>query len=175
MKPEDIVYQVAGKFFDIFFISFPSYKLFPRFKEIFFRNNIYIFMGQLSFHNGSGKSNHAHDNPPILNKCIAAYKLWHDFIKHFPKTSRYTLGGKIDENFLKLLENIFRATYSDDKSLLLEEANIKLDIIKFYLRISWETKALDNKKYILLSEQLDEVGRMLGGWKKHSQKQTSAK
>lgn len=28
----------------------------------------------------------------------------------------------------------------------------------------WETKSLDNKKYIALSEKIDEIGRMLGGW-----------
>lgn len=30
--------------------------------------------------------------------------------------------------------------------------------------ILWETKSLDTKKYIALSEILDEVGKMLGGW-----------
>ena len=28
----------------------------------------------------------------------------------------------------------------------------------------WETKSLDNKKYIALSEKLDEIGRNLGSW-----------
>ena len=28
----------------------------------------------------------------------------------------------------------------------------------------WETKSMDNKKYIELSLKLDEVGRNLGGW-----------
>jgi len=37
-------------------------------------------------------------------------------------------------------------------------------LLKFFLRISWEIKAVDNKKYIALSERLDEIGKMLGGW-----------
>jgi len=37
-------------------------------------------------------------------------------------------------------------------------------LLKFFLRISWEIKAVDNKKYIALSERLDETGKMLGGW-----------
>jgi len=37
----------------------------------------------------------------------------------------------------------------------------------------WETKSLDNKKYIALSEELNEVGRMLGGWYGQLKKQTS--
>jgi hypothetical protein len=27
-----------------------------------------------------------------------------------------------------------------------------------------EVKTIDNKKYILLEEMVDEIGRMLGGW-----------
>ena len=30
--------------------------------------------------------------------------------------------------------------------------------------ILWETKSLDNSKYIQLSENVSEIGRMLGGW-----------
>jgi hypothetical protein len=34
------------------------------------------------------------------------------------------------------------------------------------LRISWEIKAIDNKKYLVISEHVQELGRMVGGWKK---------
>jgi hypothetical protein len=39
--------------------------------------------------------------------------------------------------------------------------------------ILWETKSLDTKKYIALSEKMDEVGRMLGGWSGQLKKQNS--
>ncbi len=29
-------------------------------------------------------------------------------------------------------------------------------------------KAIDNKKYVVLENTVDEIGRMLGGWIKHS-------
>jgi hypothetical protein len=41
---------------------------------------------------------------------------------------------------------------------------VRLDIAKFFLQILWDVGALDNQKYILLSEKLDEVGKQLGGW-----------
>jgi hypothetical protein len=37
-------------------------------------------------------------------------------------------------------------------------------VLKIFLMILWETKSLDNKKYIALSEKLNEIGRNLGGW-----------
>ncbi len=39
-----------------------------------------------------------------------------------------------------------------------------VDMLKFFLQLGWEIKVLDNSKYVALSEPLDEVGRMLGGW-----------
>ena len=49
----------------------------------------------------------------------------------------------------------------------------KLDTLKIFIMILWETKSLDNKKYILLSTKLDDMGKMLGGWLGHIQKQNS--
>jgi len=84
----------------------------------------------------------------------------------FPKSSRYTLGIKIDSLFLKVIELIIKASYSDklEKFISLKNASVKLDLLKFFLQITWEIKSLDNKKYILISEKMNEIGKMLGGW-----------
>jgi len=84
----------------------------------------------------------------------------------FPKSSRYTLGIKIDSLFLEVIELIIKASYSDklEKFISLKNASVKLDLLKFFLQITWEIKSLDNKKYILISEKMNEIGKMLGGW-----------
>lgn len=51
----------------------------------------------------------------------------------------------------------------------------KLDILKIFLMIIWETNSLDDKKYIALSLKIDEVGRMTGGWHGQILKQNSPK
>lgn len=103
---------------------------------------------------------------PILHKLIDVYKLWQEFLQNFPKSSKYTLGEKIDRLFIEVLEFIFATTYlqANKKLECANRASIKLDSLKFFLRVAWEIKSLDNKKYILVSEKLDEVGKMLGGW-----------
>jgi len=92
--------------------------------------------------------------------------LWHGFLPNFQKDSRYTIGAKIDSLFLETIELMIRASCSDkaEKLISLKGASVKLDLLKFFLQIAWEIKSLDNKKYVLLSERLDEIGRMLGGW-----------
>lgn len=108
---------------------------------------------------------------------MEVYKLWHEYRNNFPKKSRYTLGDKIDLLFLQTLELLFIASYqSKEKKLItLEMAVKKLDLLKFLLRVSWELKVLDNQKFIILSEKLQEIGRMLGGWRKGLENKTPAK
>jgi len=67
-----------------------------------------------------------------------------------------------------MIELVFTASRlpGERKLPVIFEASAKLDSLKFFLQIAWEIKALDNKKYIALSENLSEIGRMLGGWQK---------
>jgi len=109
---------------------------------------------------------------PIIQKLMAAYKLWHEIVPNFPKTSRYTLGAKVDTLFLDTIEHILAAIYApaQDKIRELGHSITTLDALKFFLQISWEIHSLDTKKYLALSEKLDEIGRMLGGWRKGLEK-----
>jgi hypothetical protein len=113
---------------------------------------------------------------PIIQKLVGTYKLWHEYCPHLAKTSRYTLGNKIDSLFIETVEAAHRAMFlpRERKLGMVEAMCAKLDMLKFFLQIAWEIKALDQNKYVVLSEHLQEVGRMAGGWLKNLQKETSA-
>lgn len=83
-----------------------------------------------------------------------------------PQGSRYTLGGKIDALCIETLESLLVASHlpKADKIAFVRTANQKLDLLKFFLQVAWEIKALDTKKYGSLSESIQEIGRMIGGW-----------
>ena len=49
----------------------------------------------------------------------------------------------------------------------------KIDTTKLLLMVLWETKSLDDKKYIAISLQLEEAGKMLGGWQRQISAQLS--
>ena len=84
-----------------------------------------------------------------------------------PRVGRYTTGARIENHFLDLLELIYRAYYAnmENKSGVIVEAISKNDIIKYLLQIAWENKLMKDKQYLELSQKLQEVGRILGGWK----------
>ena len=48
-----------------------------------------------------------------------------------------------------------------------------LNLLKFFLQLGWEHKIIDHKSYGALILILDEIGRMLGGWKKNLGDKTS--
>jgi hypothetical protein len=97
--------------------------------------------------------------------------------KNFPKTERYGLGQKINQTFLEILEFTFTASYlpSDTKIIMLGKVISRLDILKFFTQLAWENKFIPTEKYTELSLKLEEIGRMLGGWKKGLESKTPAK
>ena len=84
----------------------------------------------------------------------------------FPKSKRYSLGQKVDELSLNIIELVITAGYlpREQKLPVLQKVSIKIDLLKILLRLAWETKCLDNNKYQQLVSQLLEIGKMLGGW-----------
>ena len=104
---------------------------------------------------------------PIIHKLNVAYVIWQQALTNFPRSARSTLGCKIDLFLLEMLELLFISASSckADKLPILEKANTKLDLAKFFLQTAWQSKAIDNKKFIKISAELEEVGKMLGGWK----------
>jgi len=103
---------------------------------------------------------------PIFKKIYAMYRNFYGFRNSIPKQDRYTLWQKCENILLDTLENILLDSQMSKKEKLpvLEKASLQLNLFRIFIRLAKEVKALDSKKYVLLQENADEVGRMLGGW-----------
>jgi hypothetical protein len=113
--------------------------------------------------------------PLVLVKTKETYRLWHNNLVNLKRLDRYTIGVKIDDIFIFLLELIFKACFAYDKFeklSLVSQAIGKCDLLKFLLQIAWEDKIIDHKNYGTFILNLDEIGRMLGGWKKRLNEKT---
>ena len=94
--------------------------------------------------------------------------IWINIVSHIPKSSRYTIGSRIENKFLDLIEASYSAYFAekDKKAEKICECIFTLDTLKYLLSIAWEAKTISNKQYEELALKLEEVGKMLGGWKK---------
>ena len=92
--------------------------------------------------------------------------LWHSFLPHLPRLTRYTLGVKIDNLFIELLEMTLTAKYAkrEEKMEFLNTTSHKLDNMKFFVTLLWEAKGINASNYGQLAQKLSSIGTMLGGW-----------
>lgn len=112
---------------------------------------------------------------PILERIKETYLLWHEYHSILPRNHRYSLRGRIDTLCIKIIEAVSAAAFlsKSDKLPYLRLAIRKLDTLKLFLLILFETKSLDTKKYIAITIKFDEIGKMLGGWQGQVKKQNS--
>ena len=111
----------------------------------------------------------------MLERLKAVYLLWYGYYQTLPKLHRHTLGQRIDTLFIEAIEAITVASFlsREEKHPWVRLAIRKIDTLKILLMVLWETKSIDNKKYIAISVKIDEIGRMLGGWNGQLKKQNS--
>ena len=99
--------------------------------------------------------------------------LLYSYTSLFPKKDRYALGQKSEVLTLDFLKLLFEANSikGQQRLILLKKLDVKLRIIKTMIRLCLDIKAFDQKKYIHCEESLQEIGKMLGGWIKSTQKE----
>jgi len=103
---------------------------------------------------------------PIFKKIYDLYKLFYGYRNAVCKQDRYTLWQRCEGLILDVLESILLASQQTKQEKLptLQEASLKLNLLRVFLRLCKDVKSIDNRKYAQLQEIVDEIGRMLGGW-----------
>ena len=103
---------------------------------------------------------------PIFKKSYELHKTFYLYRASVSKQDRYTIWQRGENLIIDILEGILLASQlpKEPKLPVLERVSAKLNLLRIFLRLAKDVKALDQKKYIALEEMVDEVGRMLGGW-----------
>jgi len=89
-------------------------------------------------------------------------------INRLPRTYKFTLGDRLQIQLLDLLEIYVEAFFSQKskKTILLNEANIKLEVLRHYFRLGFDMGLYTSNRYQYYAQKLQEIGRMTGGWLK---------
>ena len=103
---------------------------------------------------------------PIFSKSYDLYKALYGYRTAIPKQDRYALWQKCENLVLEIIENLLIASQltKEEKLPKLEKISLELNTLRIFIRLAKEIKAIDNKKYVTLQANLDEIGKMLGGW-----------
>ncbi len=86
--------------------------------------------------------------------------------QRFPKSYRMTLTARFVNLGLDLMEKVHALRYTRKRGRLFRQTDLALDRLRVLSRLMAELKVLSFKQYEQFSMNVDEAGRMLGGWKK---------
>lgn len=106
------------------------------------------------------------DELPVIRACHEFVVWLLPKIGKFPRDLRFTLGETIERQTLLVLELLIRARYRRDRNLILDDANIELEILRYLLRTAHDLKALPTKAYGDAAVRLIDIGQQIGGWRK---------
>jgi hypothetical protein len=104
----------------------------------------------------------------ILQKTYDMIMYGNQCLLQFPRAERYALAAEIKQSMYKILRLIIQANKQRNKRQLQIEIDTELDVLRTFIRLAADnqTKYLPLRKYEIWSKQLNEIGKMLGGWMK---------
>ncbi|MFA7308707.1 MAG: four helix bundle protein [Patescibacteria group bacterium] len=107
-----------------------------------------------------------HFDIPLFKKSYDLYKTLYGYRLAVPKLDRYGIWQKTENTLLEVIEHVLLASQKakQEKISHLEQASSSLNLLRVFIRLMKDTKALDMKKYLILEVAIEEIGRMLGGW-----------
>ena len=84
------------------------------------------------------------------------------------RSERFGIGDRIDALWLDLLNALRKAAYApiNQKLSALEDTIRTVDSVRFFIQIAWESELMAQSHFISLGKDIEEIGRMVGGWKK---------
>ncbi len=86
--------------------------------------------------------------------------------RRWPKSARFTLTRRLEDHVLEVLELLVEARYEPRRRPgLLRDANLRLERMRFLLRTALSSKVQTMQGFESAVRQLDEVGRMIYGWR----------
>lgn len=102
----------------------------------------------------------------ILMQSYELLKFMIGVLKHLPRDQKFLIGDRIQNLVEDIMELFIDAWYlpgSEKKSRLLQ-ANIKLEKLRYYVRLCYELGFYNSIKYEAIVKKIQEIGSMNGGW-----------
>ena len=109
---------------------------------------------------------------PVFVKSFDLLKWLLPATAKFPRQQRFVLARQIEDAAFGFHHAIHRARLAPEASLA--EADSQLAVLRSYLRLACELRFYTVKQYEHAARLVDELGRLIGGWKRQAATSTTA-
>jgi len=88
-------------------------------------------------------------------------------VQRFERVHKYSLGIQLENTVIEFMKKIVKANFvRENKKEFIEECLMEFEMVKILIRLAKDFKVLNLKQYEFASKNLNEIGRLLGGWYK---------
>ena len=106
--------------------------------------------------------------PTIFPKIYSLAQEVFETTMRLPKSQRFVIAQRLQNAVLDLLEAVTKAYTMRRKNEALQTAMAAVDRLRILLHLARDLNFVTVKACLRLHQQIDEIGRMLGGWIKHT-------
>ena len=108
---------------------------------------------------------------PIYRAMYAFVRSMFQVQQKLPQSLKFTLGQKVFDSSLRCLKGIVVANGSKNKTKILSELTLEIEVIWTYLRLLHDLRGISSGEFGVFSEQLSEIGKQLSAWTKWNREQ----
>lgn len=105
----------------------------------------------------------------VINDTYRLLKWLLPIISKYPRNFRYSLGVRIENSMYDLLDHLQTAYNGTEKLDHLSSASNKLEHLRLLIRLSQEMHLFDNQIHHAMIEQMENIGKQIGGWIRSTQ------
>ena len=102
----------------------------------------------------------------IFQKLYDLYIYTHKTAMKFPKSQRFLLSNNLLQTNMEMIRLTIIANSKRERAKEQNQISVKVDIFRIYVRLAKDINFLSIKKYQVLMERINEIGKMLTAWKR---------
>ncbi len=107
-----------------------------------------------------------YDQLPVYKASYDLLIVIFDFVKQFNREYKFTLGEKLKNETLDMIITIYRANSAEQKANIIQNAREHIEVIRLLIRLTKDLHQINLRKFVSISEKIEEVSKQLTGWQK---------
>lgn len=102
----------------------------------------------------------------IFQKLYDLFVYTHRLVAKFPKSQRFLISNYLLQVNIEMIRLTIVANSKPDRQEEQKQISTNLDLFRIYTRLAKDINFISIKKYELMMEKINEIGRLLTAWKK---------